>query len=139
MRLRIAILTLTILLLAGPSVFAQDGPYTPWPPVDSPTTMNFMQVVTYAWETPTQRMNGVPLHIDELSHYDLIIKDVNRQHAYKIPSPANQADHIIAAIGEHCAVIRAVDTDGRESPWSKPVCDSVSSGPARITLTSGGG
>jgi hypothetical protein len=79
----------------------------------------------------------VPLDPKELSHYELILKDNARQHPYTIASTETSAEHIVAAVGEHCAVIRAVDSDGLPSPWSEQACKTLRSGPARMTLTIG--
>lgn len=120
---------------AGAAVAAEQSP---WPPVDAPETLEFARVISVTWGAPTQRLNGAPLSVDELSHYELIVKDAAGQHSYRIANTATGADHIIAAVGDHCAVIRAIDTDGLASPWTEQACKMVSSGPGRMTLTIGG-
>lgn len=110
----------------------------PWPPQDDPETLTYARVLEVYWTAPTKRMSGAPLSPEELSHYELIVKDANGQHAYTIPANETTADHLVSTEGEHCAVMRAIDADDRAGPWIAPVCDTLGSGPGRVTLTLGG-
>lgn len=109
-----------------------------WPPVDAPETLEFARILTFTWDAPARRMNGTPLDIDELAQYEIVVKDSRTQHRYTVAGTATSTEHIIAAVGEHCGVIRAIDTDGLASPWSDQACRTIRSGPGRITLRLGG-
>ena len=70
------------------------------------------------WTSPTERADGTPLPISEISHYDLYA-DGALLTAVPGGDTTIQSD---MSPGEHCFAMKAVDTDGRESVFSNEAC-----------------
>jgi len=70
------------------------------------------------WDSPTERVDGTPLPISEISHYDLYADG-----ALLTAVPGGESTFQSSMEpGEHCFAMRAVDTDGRESVFSNEAC-----------------
>ena len=76
-----------------------------------------------AWNSPTERADGTPLPISEISHYDLYA-DGALLTAVPGGDTTIQSD---MSPGEHCFAMKTVDTGGRESVFSNEVCKSLPS------------
>jgi hypothetical protein len=53
---------------------------------------------------------------------------------YRVDVPATEHTHLLTKVGEHCVVIRAVDTNGLASPWADQVCVNVQSPPQKMII-----
>jgi len=75
------------------------------------------------WTSPTERADGTPLPISEISHYDLYADG-----ALLTAVPGGDSTFQSSMDpGEHCFAMKTVDTDGRESVFSNEACKTLPS------------
>jgi hypothetical protein len=84
--------------------------------------------VVVCWEPPTTRVDGQPLALDEISHYEVgcVAEGLTPADGYAadytIPGTDQQHETEPAAMvddyGRYACALRTVDTDGRKSTWS---------------------
>lgn len=70
------------------------------------------------WTSPTERADGTPLPISEISHYDLY---ADGAFLTEVPGGDSTFSSQMAP-GEHCFAMKTVDTDGGESVFSNEAC-----------------
>lgn len=88
--------------------------------------------IQYSWDIPTQRVDGTPLDVAEISHY--VIEYIGAGGGPATIQTATGADtsYIVTGISTATAKIATVDVDGQQGPWSESV--SCSAAPAMIIL-----
>lgn len=88
----------------------------------------YSRTLGYQWDAPTERLDGTPLEPNELAGYELDHNGTIHQ------TTATEIDIVITQTGEHCARVRASDTDGQWSPWSDKLCTMIKAAPAKMII-----
>lgn len=94
----------------------------------------FSNTLTVTWDKPTKRLNGLSLTDQELSHYDVKFIFSGNEVDYRVDHPKTELSHVLTVKGNHCATVRAVDSDGLYSPWADQVCIDVTSPPQKLII-----
>lgn len=99
---------------------------------------NFAQAddLTWTWTAPTARTDGTPLAASEIEGYRLRLNGAVRTSL--LSAGSTTLVEVVSAAGDVCAEFQTVDTDGRESTWTAPVCKTVMAAPnppSSVTVT----
>lgn len=78
------------------------------------------------WTAPTSRVDGSSLTVEELDSYELCVSNSSELGcASPVTLPADVTsvplNNLVNDHQVHYFTVRVIDTDGRQSAWSKPV------------------
>ena len=82
-----------------------------------------------SWTAPTERTDGTPLTVDEISGYDVFI---DGELSTTVPGDATGATVDLAS-GKHCVTVQTIDTSNRRSVDS--VCRDFKAAPNPVVIT----
>lgn len=109
-------LWILMIVLAAVPAFAQEPPEA-----DAP--------VVIEWDRPTERLDGTPISAEEISGYELGCSvEPGTYDDARLPVPGGEAQQhetsradFLPGYGDYHCALRAIDTDGRASPWSNEI------------------
>jgi|SRR5210317_937646 len=92
-----------------------------------------LEELSISWNPPMSRVDGTPLTIEEISHYELYMDDVLLTDSIQ----GTETSYIISvSTGSKCFKMKTVDIYSRSSPFSNVLCKDIVSAPgAPLSIT----
>ena len=88
--------------------------------------------IQYSWDIPTERVDGTPLDVSEISHYVIEYTSGGGAPVTVQTTAGTDMSYIVTGISTATAKIATVDVAGQQGPWSESV--SCTPAPAMIIL-----
>ena len=85
-------------------------------------------ILTWEWTPPTERTDGTALLPEDIEGYGFMLNGV--EHPSLLTGGENNLILDIP-LGEQCGSFSTVDTEGRRSVWTDPVCTTAKGPPGK--------
>ena len=92
------------------------------------TSSIYADTFTFTWTPPTARENGITLSPEEIKGYAVMVNGVERD---TLLTGGENNLIIVIPSGVACVSLATVDTDGRRSDWTFPLCGEALSPPEK--------